>query len=127
MCGIVGVIGTQPASPILLDALRRLEYRGYDSAGIATINVARREALDAMRQDRAMAIQVYAKVWNIDPAVAARVLPKFFEIDFWSPGNFVMPGLQVQVDGMRVVGQLDGPVDLNAMIDRSFLPADLRA
>ncbi len=38
MCGIVGVIGTQPASPILLDALRRLEYRGYDSAGIATIN-----------------------------------------------------------------------------------------
>jgi glucosamine--fructose-6-phosphate aminotransferase (isomerizing) len=37
MCGIVGVIGTQPASPILLDALRRLEYRGYDSAGIATL------------------------------------------------------------------------------------------
>ncbi len=94
---------------------------------IRRLIVARREALDAMRQDRAMAIQVYAKVWNIDPAVAARVLPKFFEIDFWSPGNFVMPGLQVQVDGMRVVGQLDGPVDLNAMIDRSFLPADLRA
>jgi len=38
MCGIVGVIGTQPASPILLEALRRLEYRGYDSAGIATLS-----------------------------------------------------------------------------------------
>ena len=37
MCGIVGVIGTQPAAPVLLDALRRLEYRGYDSAGIATL------------------------------------------------------------------------------------------
>jgi glucosamine--fructose-6-phosphate aminotransferase (isomerizing) len=37
MCGIVGVIGTRPAAPILLDALRRLEYRGYDSAGIATL------------------------------------------------------------------------------------------
>ena len=37
MCGIVGVIGSNPAAPILVDALRRLEYRGYDSAGIATL------------------------------------------------------------------------------------------
>jgi glutamine---fructose-6-phosphate transaminase (isomerizing) len=37
MCGIVGIIGSQPAAPLLVDALRRLEYRGYDSAGIATI------------------------------------------------------------------------------------------
>ena len=37
MCGIVGVVGAQPAAPILLDTLRRLEYRGYDSAGIATL------------------------------------------------------------------------------------------
>ncbi len=36
MCGIVGYIGQQQASPIVLDGLRRLEYRGYDSAGIAT-------------------------------------------------------------------------------------------
>ncbi len=37
MCGIVGVIGIEPAAPVLLEALRRLEYRGYDSAGIATL------------------------------------------------------------------------------------------
>ncbi len=37
MCGIVGVIGRQPAAPLILEALRRLEYRGYDSAGIATL------------------------------------------------------------------------------------------
>ena len=37
MCGIVGYVGTQSASGILLDGLRRLEYRGYDSAGIATL------------------------------------------------------------------------------------------
>ena len=37
MCGIVGVIGTDLAAPLLLDGLRRLEYRGYDSAGIATL------------------------------------------------------------------------------------------
>ena len=37
MCGIVGVIGAGDAAPLLLEALRRLAYRGYDSAGIATL------------------------------------------------------------------------------------------
>jgi len=38
MCGIVGVLGDHEAAPILVEALKRLEYRGYDSAGIATID-----------------------------------------------------------------------------------------
>ena len=38
MCGIVGVLGNHEVGPILVEALKRLEYRGYDSAGIATIN-----------------------------------------------------------------------------------------
>jgi len=38
MCGIVGIAGTRDVAPVILDALRRLEYRGYDSAGIATLS-----------------------------------------------------------------------------------------
>ncbi|MDA0940211.1 MAG: glutamine--fructose-6-phosphate transaminase (isomerizing) [Bacteroidetes bacterium] len=37
MCGIVGYLGPKPAYPILIDGLKRLEYRGYDSAGVATL------------------------------------------------------------------------------------------
>ncbi|MEE8562586.1 MAG: glutamine--fructose-6-phosphate transaminase (isomerizing) [Alphaproteobacteria bacterium] len=43
MCGIIGIIGAAPACPILVDGLKRLEYRGYDSAGLATLVVGRIE------------------------------------------------------------------------------------
>ena len=38
MCGIVGFVGSEQAAPILLEGLERLEYRGYDSAGIAVVS-----------------------------------------------------------------------------------------
>ena len=47
MCGIVGIVGTEAVAPRLVDALKRLEYRGYDSAGVATLEhgqISRRRA-----------------------------------------------------------------------------------
>src|SRR3990170_3325496 len=38
MCGIIGYIGSKPVVPVLLDGLRRMEYRGYDSAGVALVS-----------------------------------------------------------------------------------------
>ena len=38
MCGIIGYVGKKAAAPILLEGLRRLEYRGYDSAGVAVLD-----------------------------------------------------------------------------------------
>ena len=39
MCGIIGYVGGKPTVPILLGALKQLEYRGYDSAGLAVVNM----------------------------------------------------------------------------------------
>ena len=57
MCGIVGYVGRRDGKPIILDGLRRLEYRGYDSAGIVLLEG------DGIKTVRA--------VGNIDALVAA--------------------------------------------------------
>ena len=52
MCGIVGILGKEPVAFGIVEALRRLEYRGYDSAGIATLengNIERRRAPGKLR------------------------------------------------------------------------------
>ena len=43
MCGIIGYVGTQPVLPVLIEGLRRMEYRGYDSAGVALVSPGRIE------------------------------------------------------------------------------------
>jgi len=45
MCGIIGILGKEPVVPSIVEALKRLEYRGYDSAGIATLEAGRRIGL----------------------------------------------------------------------------------
>jgi glucosamine--fructose-6-phosphate aminotransferase (isomerizing) len=63
MCGIVGVIGDQTAAPLLLEGLRRLEYRGYDSAGIAT-----------SQDGKIRRIRAEGKLLNLDKALHASPL-----------------------------------------------------
>ena len=58
MCGIIGFTGKVPARDILLDGLKRLEYRGYDSAGMALL-----------RPEKLLCIRAVGKVDNLNPVI----------------------------------------------------------
>ncbi|GGB73344.1 glutamine--fructose-6-phosphate transaminase (isomerizing) [Henriciella pelagia] len=67
MCGIIGILGSEPVAPRLLEALRRLEYRGYDSAGVAVLD-------DTGRMDRRRAP---GKLKNLEAELAENPLAGF--------------------------------------------------
>src|ERR1035441_3857157 len=64
MCGIIGYVGKKSASPILLEGLRRLEYRGYDSAGVAVL----RDADLLVRKKKGKIDEGLARVLKAEPA-----------------------------------------------------------
>ncbi len=87
---------------------------------------ARRKAVDFIYANPAETAKIYAKYWNIKEDVAARLLPKFYAMKFWSRGDFNMKGLQAMLDGMLLVGEIDTPADAATLPDRRFLPDDLK-
>ena len=64
MCGIIGIAGHRDAAPLILGALKHLEYRGYDSAGIATITTS---GIQRVRAE--------GKLVNLEKALTAKPLP----------------------------------------------------
>ena len=71
MCGIIGIVGTSPVAPRLIDSLKRLEYRGYDSAGVAAIvdgRIERRRAKGKLRElEAVLAAEPLGGVVGIGP------------------------------------------------------------
>ena len=86
----------------------------------------RRQAVDFMYSHRAETTQIYAQVWDIAPADAAKLLPKYYDWGHWSRGEISPAGLKAITDGMVAVGELKEPFDWSKVIDQSYLDPDLR-
>lgn len=85
-----------------------------------------RKAVEYIYAHHKEAAEVYAKVWNVKQADAEAILPKYYDWHHWNTGEFSKPGLDAVVDGLRLVGDLDGPVDWSKLIDQQFLAEDQR-
>ncbi len=85
-----------------------------------------RQAVDFIYDHRDEAARIYAKVWEVSEAEAKAILPKYYQWEHWSRGDFSPQGLAAVVDGLMAVGELKQPFDWSKLIDQSFLDPDLR-
>lgn len=110
------------------------------SVGITTRDFAKAqpEQLRALIAGRRMGVQaiyrapeaasdMVAKQFNMDPALAKVAMLNMIEPQMWSEGGFSMVELNRIAEGLKLVGEISALPDWGALIDRSFLPADLKA
>ncbi|MEJ0069154.1 MAG: ABC transporter substrate-binding protein [Pseudomonadota bacterium] len=89
---------------------------------IKAIVAGRRRGVDALYADPAEAARITATAYNLDPAVAAEAIANMAASQTWSPGDFEIANFDRMADGLRLIGEIDGPVDWKTPARRS-LPA----
>jgi len=67
MCGIVGYVGEKQAAPILLNSLKKLEYRGYDSSGVGVVDE---------KKDKIVLRKTHGKIQNLQNLLKSKPFPK---------------------------------------------------
>lgn len=91
---------------------------------LRAIIAGRRAGVDAIHQNPAEAARIFAAEYNIAPAVAEQSIRNMIAMDYWGRGRIDLAALDRKVEGLRIVGELDGPVDWSKLVDTRFLPRD---
>ena len=102
------------------------EFAGTHPDMIRKLVLARRQAVDFIAAHPDEAAKTYAKDWQIAPDVATTILKQLVATNYFSRGDFNMPALKTALAGLDMMGVLDKPVDLDKLVDKEFLPEDLR-
>ena len=88
---------------------------------------ARREGVRFVQEHPDEAAAITARAYNGSADLYKTVFHDLLESQYWSDGRFEYPAMDRMVEGLRIVGQLKGPVDWSKYVDKSFLPTDLQA
>jgi NitT/TauT family transport system substrate-binding protein len=93
---------------------------------IRAIVAGRRRGVDFLYAQPAEAARITAAAYDLDPAIAAEAVRTMAAARTWSPGDFELTNFDRMAEGLRIIGELDGPVDWKTLLDDQYLPADLR-
>ena len=107
-------------------AVTTREFAAKNSATLRKLLAVHRKAVDFVYANRGETARIYAKVWEVNAAEADAILPKYYEWQHWSRGDFSKAGLTAVVDGLISVGEIKEPFDWSRLIDQSLLDEDLR-
>ena len=107
-------------------AVTTKEFAAKNSQTLRKILKVHRQAVEFVYNNREEAARIYAKVWEVSLAEANAILPKYYEWQHWSRGDFSKEGLAAVTNGLISVGELTEPFDWGKLIDQSLLDEDLR-
>ena len=94
---------------------------------LRAIIAGRRMGVDFIYQNPKEAAQILAKHYEgLAVEVAERSVANMVNLNYWSRGSFDLKGMNEMIRGLRIIGEVQGDIDWEKIIDRSFLPADLR-
>ncbi len=102
------------------------EFAKAQPAKIRAIIAGRRAGVDFIYAHPKESAAIFAKVYNIPVTVAETAVQNMVNIKYWSRGDFNIEGMNQMIRGLKIIGEVTGDVDWSKLIDRSFLPADLR-
>ncbi len=99
-----------------------------DPDKIKNIIAARRAAVDYLYSNPEDAAKLVAKAYGekVSEEVAITAVKKMVEINYWGRGNFEIPALEAMLEGLRMQGSWEGPINWDDVVNTSFLPADLQ-
>jgi NitT/TauT family transport system substrate-binding protein len=93
---------------------------------LRAIIAGRKAAVEAIYADPDEAAAILQKMWNFDPAIAKIAVHNMIGPRMWSLGDFNRAELDRTVEGLRLIGEVQGDIDWDKLIDQSFLPAELQ-
>ncbi len=94
---------------------------------LRAIIAGRRAGVDATYADPAAAAKIVEDSFKLTPAIARVAVDNMVKSHMWSDGEFDRAELDRMTDGLRLIGELNGPVDWSKIVDLDYLPADLKA
>jgi len=93
---------------------------------LRAIIAGRRAGVDYVYAHPKEAAAILAREYNLKPEIAETAVNNMIGMNYWSRGDFDIKGMNEFTRGLKIIGEVKGDVDWEKVIDRSFLPADLR-
>jgi NitT/TauT family transport system substrate-binding protein len=102
------------------------EFARANPEKLRAIIAGRRLAVELIYADPDGAAAILQKLWNFEPAIAKEAVHNMIAPKMWSLGDFNRTELDRTVDGLRLIGEINGEIAWSKLIDQSYLPLDLQ-
>src|SRR5690606_23746304 len=98
------------------------EFAQSNGDTLRALVAARARGVDFIHENPEEAAEILAKHYEIDPALALRAIKNVLALDYWGRGELDYDAMDNMIEGLRIIGEVEGDIDWSKHVDTSFLP-----